>query len=163
MALHPKIQSLINSKRIILGLAFLVLIFGLSTAKILAATMYLSAPAEYVTIGDKFNIEVRIDSEGTAVNASDGTIKFSKDILEVTEVDRSKSAFTFWLEDPSYSNETGVIRFFGVNITGGNGKSLEVMKISFRVRGTGSANVIVEKASVAASDGTGTNVLSTIK
>ena len=44
-----------------------------------------------------------------------------------------------------------------------NGLSLQILKIVFRVKGNGVANVILDDAAVTANDGLGTNILSLVR
>jgi len=94
-------------------LSTLILIFILKTSIIHAATLFLSPPATEIKIGETFNVELRINSEGQAFNAAQSTIEFPLDILEVESLDYSPamSTFNFWLEEPTFSNQEGKITF----------------------------------------------------
>ncbi len=124
-----------------------------------AATFGLSASGESFSVGDNLTVDLDIDSQGVSVNAGQGTIRFSPDILEAESVDRSQTIFNFWLEDPEINNNLGSISFTGGSTSGFSGVSLEVFKINFRVKGVGASSIVVSDGAVTASDGSGTNVL----
>ncbi|HOB90248.1 MAG TPA: hypothetical protein PKG74_02895, partial [Candidatus Colwellbacteria bacterium] len=52
-----------------------------------AATFGLSASGESFSVGDNLTVDLDIDSQGVSVNAGQGTIRFSPDILEAESVD----------------------------------------------------------------------------
>lgn len=127
-----------------------------------AATLSLSSNADVLHIGDTVEVLVKIDTEGAGINAIQGTLQYPKDILQATQVDKADSVFNFWLQEPSFSNDTGRVTFAGGSTVGSVGKSLQVLKIIFTVKGTGRAELAITDAAITASDGSGTNVLSTI-
>src|SRR3989344_522992 len=103
-----------------------------------ASVFYLLVKDEKVfNIGDKFEISVKIDSEGVGINAAQGRLEFPQDILQVESLNISQSVFNFWLEEPAFSNELGEVTFVGGSSNGSIGKSLEVLKVNFVVKGGG--------------------------
>ncbi len=114
-------------------------------------------------VGDVFSATVRIDTEDVGVNAGQATITYPIDVLEVQSVDKTGSVFNFWLEDPNFDNTTGRIGFIGGSSSGLNGRSLQILKINFKIKGTGDANISFTDTVITASDGSGTSVLTTVK
>lgn len=147
-----KIDSLIL--KVFAVMAFVL--FSAPTAE--AATMNFVLEKEEFTPDETFSLDLKVDSEGVGVNAAEGTIKFPPNLLEVKNIDRTGSIFNFWLEDPTFSNDRGEVRFIGGSTAGYSGKSLQILKIIFRVKGTGTASVSVTDGAITASDGSGTNV-----
>jgi len=149
--------------RIKLLLSFIVLFatggFAYSPAAS-AATLFISPPSVEVGTGDKLTLDIKIDSEGVGLNAAQAVIRFPNDILEATGLDKTGSAFSFWLEEPNFSNADGVISFIGGIPYGVTGGSIQVLKVTFTAKGTGSGSLTVSDAAVTASDGSGTNILS---
>lgn len=127
-----------------------------------AATLSLSSNTDVLHIGDTLEAVVKIDTEGAGINAVQGTLQYPKDILQAIKLDKSDSVFDFWLQEPTYSNEAGRVTFAGGSTVGSVGKSLQVFRIVFTVKGSGRAELVLADAAVTASDGSGTNVLSTI-
>ncbi|MEI8337664.1 MAG: cohesin domain-containing protein [bacterium] len=125
-----------------------------------AATLSLTPETSQVGIGDKITVEVRIDSAGIGFNAAQATIKFPKDVLNVTSIDKSSSAFSFWLEEPAYSNTDGTVTFTGGTPFGVSGAAVSVLKIEFQAKSSGNGALSITNAAVTSSDGSGTNILS---
>lgn len=149
--------------RIKLLLSFIVLfaigVFTHSPAAS-AATLFIAPPSSEVGVGDKLTLDIKIDSEGVGINAAQAVIRFPKDIFEAVSLDKTGSALSFWLEEPNFSNADGIISFIGGIPYGVTGGSIQVLKITFTAKGTGSGTFGVSDAAVTASDGSGTNVLS---
>mgnify|MGYP001582851883 CR=1 FL=1 len=125
-----------------------------------AATLFLAPPSSEIAIGEKLIIDLKIDSEGVSFNAAQAVLRFPKDTLEVVSLDKTDSAFSFWLEEPNFSNTDGVISFIGGTPYGVSGGSIQVLKIVFNAKGNGSGIVTLSDAAITASDGSGTNILS---
>ncbi|MFA6339088.1 MAG: cohesin domain-containing protein [Candidatus Paceibacterota bacterium] len=142
-------------------LAILVAVFTFGIFSVAnAATLSLTPVSSDVGIGEKITINVRIDSEGVGINAAQATIRFPKDILEVVSLDKTSSAFSFWLDEPTFSNTDGVITFTGGTPYGVSGSAVKVLNIEFKAKGNGNGTVSLLETAVTASDGSGTNVLS---
>jgi hypothetical protein len=125
-----------------------------------AATLFLAPPSSEIAIGEKLTIDLKIDSEGISLNAAQAVLRFPKDTLEVVSLDKTESAFSFWLEEPNFSNTDGVISFIGGTPYGVSGGSIQVLKIVFNAKGSGSDIIALSDAAITASDGSGTNILS---
>ena len=125
-----------------------------------AATLSVIPVTSQIGIGDKITVELRIDSAGIGFNAAQATIKFPKDVLNVTSIDKSGSAFSFWLEEPKFSNTDGTITFTGGTPFGVSGASVSVLKIDFQAKSSGNGTLSVTNSAITASDGSGTNILS---
>ncbi len=142
----------------LLGLA----ICFLSLQSVSAATLYLSSDKEVLSIGETFEAVVKIDSEDASINACQVTLQFPKDILEAEKIGKTDSVFNFWLEEPAFSNDNGTVTFIGGSNFGSSGKSLKILTISFKVKGSGQIKLVFTDGAITASDGSGTNVLSTM-
>ncbi|AKM78448.1 MAG: hypothetical protein UY31_C0068G0011 [Candidatus Wolfebacteria bacterium GW2011_GWE1_48_7] len=139
----------------------LILFAGVNLAS--AATLQLSTEKDAFAIGDQFTVDVKVDSEGSGINAVQGVVQISKDVLEIVGVDKSGSVFNFWLTEPTFSNDSGQVNFIGGSTSGFSGRSLQVVKVTFRVKGSGKTDIVFTDGAVTASDGSGTNVLSSMK
>lgn len=127
-----------------------------------AATLFISSNTDVLRIGDTLETIIKVDTEGVGVNAVQGTLQYPQDILEATKIDKVDSIFNFWLQEPAFSNDSGKITFVGGSTVGSVGKSLQVLRVVFKVKGSGRAELTFGDAAVTASDGSGTNVLSTL-
>jgi len=110
----------------------LILFAGVNLAS--AATLQLSTEKDAFAIGDQFTVDVKVDSEGSGINAVQGVVQISKDVLEIVGVDKSGSVFNFWLTEPTFSNDSGQVNFIGGSTSGFSGRSLQVVKVTFRLQ-----------------------------
>ncbi len=124
-----------------------------------AATFTLSLDKQAFPVGSEFTADVKMDTEGVGINASQGTISFSPDVLSVLKIDRTNSVFNFWLQEPSFTNSTGRVTFLGGSTSGFAGTSLEVFRVTFKVKGIGKSDITFIDGAITASDGSGTNVM----
>jgi len=125
-----------------------------------AASFFFAPTTGTFGVGSKFTVDLKIDSEGVGMNAGQATIRFPKETLEVSSVDKGSSTFNFWLTDPTFSNQDGVISFAGGTPYGISGASMQVLRITFTSKGSGDAPLTIVDAAITASDGSGTNILS---
>lgn len=149
-------------KKIILISSCLFLFFG-SVAKIDAATLYFLPEAKTFGIGQEFSVDIKVNTEEVSINAAQATIHFPNDILELLSADKKDSTFNFWVEEPAIFNEDGILSFIAGTAKGVSGESLQILKMKFKAKGAGLAELTISDAVVTASDGKGTNVLSTIE
>lgn len=140
---------------------FILLIAEFFAPNIGAAATFFFSPSSFETgIGGKVIVNLKINSEEASLNAAQTIIHFPPGNLEVSSVDKEGSIFNFWLEDPSFSNTEGTISLAGGTPNGVSGGSLQVLKITFTAKGSGSGTISLTDAAIAASDGSGTNILS---
>lgn len=128
-----------------------------------AGTLNLVTDKTQFAIGDEFNVDVKIDSEGVGINAAQATVNFPVSVLQEKAADKSNSVFTFWLQEPVADNAAGNISFIGGSGSGLTGKTLQTLRITFKVVGSGTADISFSDGAITASDGNGTNVLSVMK
>lgn len=125
-----------------------------------AASLFFVPATGELGVGSKITVDLKIDSEGVGINAAQATIRFPKDTLTVTSIDKTGSIINFWLEEPTFSNADGVITFVGGTPYGISGASVQVLRVVFTSKGSGPASITIADAAITASDGSGTNVLS---
>lgn len=128
-----------------------------------AASFSISLDKDTFNLGDTFSGTVRIDTEEVGVNAGQATITYPIDVLEIQSVDKTSSVFNFWLEDPAFDNATGRLSFIGGSSSGLNGRSLQILKINFKVKGVGDANISFTDTVITASDGSGASLATATK
>ncbi|MBU1628394.1 cohesin domain-containing protein, partial [bacterium] len=150
-----------RQKNIFLIFAMFFVFFAFSKISF-AAIFNLTADKDLYKIGDQVEVNIKIDSEDTGINVAQVTLKYDPSLLEVKSLDRKDSVFSFWLSEPEYSNTDGTIDFIGGSTSGFTGKSLQVLKVLFKVKGTGTANLTFTDGAISAADGSGTNVLTTM-
>jgi 5-hydroxyisourate hydrolase-like protein (transthyretin family) len=149
-----------NGVKSIISFIFAVVIFAVLPAVASAATLYFSPSSGEYVVGKTFSVSVYVSSADQAMNAASGVISFPSDKLEVTSLSKAGSIFTFWVQEPSFSNSAGTINFEGIvlnpGFTGSNGK---VITITFRTKAAGNTPLTFSSGSVLANDGKGTNIL----
>ncbi len=126
----------------------------------LAASLYITPALGTYAVGSTFTVGVYVTSADQAMNAASGVVTFPKDKLEVTGLNKTGSVFNFWVQEPSYSNVDGNVRFEGVVLNPGfRGTAKRVLSVTFRAKAAGTARLAFSQASVLANDGQGTNIL----
>src|SRR3989338_5643043 len=141
-----------------------VLIIGavlFTASNTLAATFSVVPASQTVAVGQEFNADLLIDSEGVSINAAQAVLNFPSSVLQAVAIDNASSVFNFWVEDPNIAN--GAISFIGGTSKDANDKALKVFRIKFKAVGAGTADITINEGVVTASDGKGTNVLSVVK
>jgi hypothetical protein len=127
----------------------------------LAATLSVSPGSGTYSVAQTFTVNVLVSSSDQPMNAAQGVVTFPKDLLEVTGVSKVGTKMSLWVQEPSFSNAAGTVRFEGIVLNPGyQGGAAKVLSISFKVKGAGSASVAFSSGTVLANDGKGTNILS---
>lgn len=147
----------------IAGVSVTLFSFALFAPHSHAATLFLFVKPTTAAVGTEVRVDVKIESADQSFNATQATLTFPADILEVVRVDKTNSLFSFWLQEPTFSNEKGTVTFIGGSATGFTGKSLEALGVVFRVKGAGVANLALSDGAITASDGSGTNILTAME
>jgi Cohesin domain len=145
----------------LLLVASAVLFFG-SVSFVQAATMSLSPSTGVYSSGSTFTVKVIVNSQGSSINAAEGTLKFNPSELSVVSAGRAGSIFNLWVGEPSFSNSAGTVTFSGGLPSGYTGSAGNIMTVTFRTKGSGAAKVTITGGSVLANDGQGTNVLTSM-
>ena len=140
---------------------FLLVLFALPIDYTKAADLSVSPSSATYQVGDRVVLKV-ITSTDQPLNAISATLKFPRSIFSVESISKSGSVLNFWVTEPSFSNQNGVIKFEGVALNGfsfGNGT---VITINLRANSEGSGEVYFESGTILANDGQGktkTNLL----
>ncbi len=146
-----------NHKPTIL-LLFVFLVSLVATLPAEAATLSLFPGAGSYSIGESFTSYVVLDSPTQAANAISGVVNFPADKLQVVSLTKG-ATIDFWVEQPTFSNSQGTVRFEGVTFNPGfSGYGGRVLTVTFRGRVTGEAVLDFQSASILANDGEGTNI-----
>lgn len=114
------------------------------------------ASGEY-GVGKTFTVSVSASSPDP-FNSANATLNFDKDLLSVTSVSKSSSAFSLWAVEPSSSNSAGTVSFEGGNTTPLTGKKT-LLVITFKTLKEGKAKLAFASGSILAADGKGTDIL----
>ncbi|MCX6703555.1 MAG: hypothetical protein NTV02_02625 [Candidatus Zambryskibacteria bacterium] len=140
---------------------FVSVFFFSFASSVSAADIFLGTDKNQVNVNDTVSTVVYVNTLGSAINSAEGIIGFSKDILSVESVSLGGSVFSIWVEQPSFSNAIGTVSFNGGSPNPGfNGARGAVIRITFRAKKAGTANLTFNSASVYANDGLGTDITS---
>lgn len=140
--------------------AVIVGAFFLQYSSVSAATLQINSNSSVLSPGETAILSVVLNSESIAINNAEAVIKFSTELLDVISVSKNGSIFSLWVEDPSFSNSTGLVTFNGgVPTPGFTGTRGSVVSFVVRAKKAGSADFTFLTAAVRANDGLGTNVL----
>lgn len=145
-----------------LAIFVVVLIYGFSCTLVQAATLSVSPGTGVYTTGGTFTVRVNVNSAGKPINAAEGTLSFNPKQLSVVSANRNGSIFNLWVAEPSFSNSAGTVNFSGGLPSGYTGSSGNIMTVTFRAIGSGTAKINFANGSVLANDGQGTNVLTSM-
>lgn len=125
-----------------------------------AATLFVTPATGQFAVGETFNVVVRVNSQGIAVNASEGVLSFNPAQLQVQGITSTGSIFNLNVQEPEYSNTAGTVRWTGVILNPGyTGTSGNLITIRFKGIVNGTTSVKYSSGAVLANDGAGTNVL----
>lgn len=149
-------------KCLIWGFVFFVFIFP--TPTINSATnetfLYLTPPTESYYTGKIFSSAIRVTSLDNPLNAIEGTLRYSRDTIELIDISKSGSIVSIWLDGPIFSNKDGTISFSGgIPSPGFTGNGGRVLTLTFRAIADGPATITWERSAVLANDGRGTEIL----
>lgn len=148
-------------KTILLRTFAFIIISSLLPLSAIAATLSVSPGSTSVNAGDIVTVRLIANTQGTAINQGEGTIRFPTDMLDVVSTSKSGSIFSLWVEEPSYSNSAGTVRFGGgAPNPGYTGSGGTIITITFRAKRAGTATLTLSDTALRANDGLGTDVLS---
>lgn len=152
---------LLSLKQVIFFSLFTAIFFVSSSRALGQGSLYIGPPTGTFTVGSTFTVSVYLNTGGQFVNAIEANLSFSPDKLQVVSPTTGKSIIQLWVDQPSYSNLDGTIKFQGAIPTPGiNTQAGVISTITFRVRSTGTATIkILDTSRVLLNDGKGTDIL----
>lgn len=149
-----------NNFKIIILLLIFCFLFSLQAS---AASLNLASPVSEIGVGQKFYIDLMLDTEGSDINAVQGTVNFPGDILKFDSLNDGGSVVDFWVEKPAYKD--GAVIFSGIIPGGFNGvlspyyqgaKPGKILRLYLIAKAEGSALIKLTDAKVLLNDGKGT-------
>lgn len=149
---------MMNSLKNLIPFSFFIAVFFFAPAHAAAAARFFLSPSTgSFKVGDTITTSVMIDSGGQSINAAEGSVSFSSDLLTFDSVSTQGSIFTFWTSGPSGSST--VVNFGGgLSNPGYTGSSGKVVSITWKAKANGVALVSVVGTKILANDGSGTNI-----
>jgi Cohesin domain. len=145
-------------------LALALLACLLVAPTVMAADLQLSPASGSYATGQTFVVTVQVDPSGASINAVEGVISFDTNLLSLTSISKNGSALSLWTEDPTTAagavteaNSSGRITFGGGNPSPFSSVS-NLLSLTFRATGEGSAEVSFADGTVLQADATATEV-----
>jgi hypothetical protein len=134
--------------------------FASMSAPVFAATVRLAPSDTTIEVGDTVLVRIALTSEDQAVNAVSGVLHFPNDSLELTSLSKSASIIGLWVQEPSFSNLQGTVRFEGVILNPGyTGSGGTILTAKFRALKKGLSALTLTDTQALANDGSGTDIL----
>lgn len=128
-----------------------------------AAILLLTPTTGQFYIGDIVTVALVVNTLKQSINTVGGKVIFPLDKLEVTEISKTNSIISLWIQEPIASSSQDFIDFLGgLPEPGFIGTAGQIINISFKVKSGGDAIIGVKDAYVLANDGFGTDILTEI-
>ncbi|MDO8530141.1 MAG: cohesin domain-containing protein [bacterium] len=131
--------------------AFLLLF---SVVPVFAAEIFFGSAGKEVTVGEKFEVGVFLDTKGEFVNAVGAEVLFPANTLKFQGVLNGSSVITLWVKQP-YAAPNGNIAFSGVMPGGFIGEKGYLFSLLFTAEKTGTIDISTVEEKVLLHDGTG--------
>ena len=119
-----------------------------------AANIFFSADNNSFPAGEDFLMEIFMDTEGEGINAVEGKLVYTNDLIEIKEIRDGSSSINFWIERPRIY-QPGIVVFSGITPGGVSGKNL-LFGIVFHAQKTGQGSINFDETKVLKNDGEGT-------
>ena len=135
------------------------------TIPVLAVELNLKSDIETINVGQKFWLDIMIDTEGEAINAVHGIVDYPQDQLSLVNINNGDSIISSWIEVPNLKSGQAV--FAGI-VPGGFSGVLspfysgaapgKIISLQFLVIKGGEIKVGVDDLQVLLHDGFGTPI-----
>ena len=123
----------------------------------LAAGLYFDSPNNVLNNNEDFIVKVLLDTKGVAVNAVEGEVDFSPEILELKEVRDGNSSINFWVDEPKLKSD-GQIVFSGITSLGYTGPKMFLFSLVFHTKHSGNSMLDFKNVQILKNDGLGTKL-----
>ena len=125
-----------------------------------AASFAISPSGGTYTVGSTFEVSILVDTKGQDINAVQMNLSFPADKLQLVSPSAGSSIIEIYTAPPRYDNAKGQIEIVGGIPNGINVSAGLISKLTFRVKGVGTATLrFAGESQVLLNDGRGTNVL----
>ena len=126
-----------------------------------AQSLFFSIPEKRVTVGERFTVDVEVESRIAPINAISGTLSFSESSVRVVSISKAGSIVNLWTQDPTIGR--GSVLFEGIILNPGfQGSSGLIFRATFEAKTSGTAVFNFSKGAILANDGRGTNILAAL-
>lgn len=135
--------------------SFLILFQSVS-----AASVKITQFSSQVSEGDEFQIDVTLASKDKEINALEGVLHFSENILAISRITEKGSVVNFWVHNPNdkKGQTSSSVTFSGVIPGGYAGEGGKLFSIVFKAQKKGTAKITLDKVFAFENNGLGNNV-----
>ena len=121
----------------------------------LASTVYIEGDRTNFAKNEEFLVNIFLNTESESINATEGSLVFPSDIIEVKEIRDGNSIVNFWVTRPKLESD-GEIKFSGIIPGGYLGARGLLFSVVFKTREAGSGDIKTQDLIVLKNDGLGT-------
>jgi hypothetical protein len=125
--------------------------------------LYVAPETGVYVVGDVFDVRIVANSDGAAITAAEAELRFDPASLEVAYLSTDSSILTTWSTDPTFSNETGIVKFSGWAGEHYTGTSGQLLTITFRALRNSTSNARLAAGALLAADGLGSNIVTDLR
>lgn len=148
-----------NRKRNNFSVSLLLILFPISYFLfyqiVFAAEVRIDSENREVGIGQQFQIDFVVNTEGESVNAFSGKIVFPGDLLEVKNIIDGNSIINLWIEKPFLGSKSHIL-YSGITPGGFRGGSGLLFSAVFEAKKGGDGSISIQDVKVLENDGFGT-------
>jgi len=141
----------------------IIALFLLTPLFVQGAILYFESDVSEVAIGQQFQVDVILNTEGEQINAVEGKIVFPDELLEVKEIRDGDSIINFWIERPDVplkdtntNTNKHELSFSGITPGGYIGSQGLILSTIFQAKKEGGGAIEIRDAKVLLNDGEGT-------
>jgi len=120
-----------------------------------------------VGVGQQFQVNLMLDTQGEEINALEGKVIFPEDLLELKEIRDGNSIISFWLDRPRINTDINTnkheIVFSGITPGGYRGEAGLLFSLILQAKKEGEAIMEIQEVKTLLNDGQGTETKSSVK
>ena len=141
---------------------YIFLGFWMMPVSLFSAQIDMDTTSTKIVEGEEFLVSFFIDSQNEKINALEGKLSYSQDILEIIDIRSGNSVINFWLED--LKNTKGKSDTFSGIIPGGyQGEKGFIFSVLYRAKAQGNATIAIVNGKGLRNDENGTEIKTTSK
>lgn len=148
-----KTQEMCRVSGFMLLVSCILLLVFLTATPAFAAEIFLE-PDKSAGQEDEFKVSLFLSAEDK-LNAIEGTLNFSPNLLKLKSIEDGNSIINFWVEHPTIISNNG-IRFAGITPGGYKGEQGLIFSATFKILQEGNGVFDIEDARAFLNDGMGT-------
>src|SRR4030042_6724763 len=134
---------------------------------VLAAELNLTSDIKEIGIGQQFQVDLLLNTENEEINAIEGTVTFSHNLLEIREIRDGNSIVNFWIDKPriatNKNTNSSEIIFSGITPGGYLSDKGLIFSLIFQAQKEGSGIIEIQDIKALLNDGLGTPAKITTK